>query len=326
MSGPDPDPRGEPEAPDEFAQIARLYRPLTRGAPEALDLLDDAAVIPQRPGQDLVVTKDAIVEGVHFPRGERPDLIAQKLLRVNLSDLAAKGAEPWGYFLAVSWPKRFGWSERRRFADGLAEDGEGFGLSLLGGDTTSAPDILTASVTMLGWCPEGRMVRRAGARVGDLVMVSGSIGDGWLGLKAALGELADPGGVLAGRYRLPRPRLDLRASLRAYAHAAADVSDGLIADAGHIARASAVRLRLDLDRTPLSNEAQAWLDMQPDRVAALVALASGGDDYQVICTAPPEAAAQMGLTVIGTVEAGEGIIVTAGGEAVEAGAGGWRHG
>jgi thiamine-monophosphate kinase len=310
------------DLPDEFGQIARLYRPLTRGAPEALDLLDDAAVIPSRPGYDLVVTKDAMVEGVHFLPEEAPEFVARKLLRVNLSDLAAKGAEPYGYFLATAWPKGFGWSKRQRFAAGLAEDGEAFGLVLLGGDTVSTPGPLTVSLTMLGWVPAGRMVRRSGARPGDLVMISGPIGDGWLGLSAARGETPDPDGYLAGRFRLPTPRLALRDVLLAGATATADVSDGLIADAGHIALASGVKLRLDLDVMAMSAAARAWLDMQPDRSQALLALASGGDDYEIVCTGPE---VLPGLTQIGEVTTGEGVAVHVGGRDVATGPGGWRH-
>ena len=316
MSAPD-------EAPDEFGQIAELYRPLTRGAPEALALLDDAAVIPSRPGFDLVVTKDAMVEGVHFLPGEAPDLVARKLLRVNLSDLAAKGAEPYGYFLATAWPKDWGWAERRRFADGLAQDGEAFDLILLGGDTVSTPGPLTVSLTLLGWTPSGRMVRRGGGRPGDLLMVSGTIGDGWLGLLAAKGELDDPAGWLAGRYRAPTPRLDLRDVLRDGASAAADVSDGLIADAGHIATASGCGLKLDLAALPLSEPARAWLSRQPERAVALAALASGGDDYEVVCAAPEPLD---GFTVIGNLTAEPGRRIEVDGLLIEAGAGGWRHG
>jgi len=325
MSGPEPDAPAPGGTPDEFEQIARLYRPLTRGAPEALDLLDDAAVIPQRPGFDLVITKDAVVEGVHFPVGERPDLVARKLLRVNLSDLAAKGAEPWGYFLSVSWPPGADWAARQDFARGLAEDGETYGLRLLGGDTTSTPGPLSASATLLGWVPAGGMVRRGGARAGDLVLVSGPIGDGWLGLKAVQGEIPDLDGELADRYRLPRPRLDLRERLRAHASAAADVSDGLIADAGHIGRASGLGVRLDLEALPLSAPARRWLAGQPDRAAALASLACGGDDYELVCTAPPDEARALGLTVIGEMAAGQGVEALVEGRAVATGAGGWRH-
>lgn len=320
MSGADERPSDDL---DEFGQIARLYRPLTRGAPEALDLLDDAAVIPSRPGFDLVVTKDAMVEGVHFLAGEAPDLVARKLLRVNLSDLAAKGAEPYGYFLGTAWPKAYGWTARQRFAAGLAEDGEAFGLILLGGDTVSTPGPLTLSLTLLGWVPAGRMIRRSGGSPGDLVMVSGTVGDGFLGLAAARGETPDPDGFLAGRYRLPTPRLDLRQALASGARAAADVSDGLIADAWHVAQASGCGLRLDLERLPLSASTRAWLERQPDRAAALIALACGGDDYEVVCAGP---APIDGFTVMGVLTPSADRDVRVEGQTVEAGAGGWRHG
>ena len=308
---------------NEFSEIARLFRPLTGGAAGAFDLLDDAAVVPQRPGFDLVVTKDAIVEGVHFPVGERPDLIARKLVRVNLSDLAAKAAEPFGCFLAVAWPKAFGPAERKAFAGGLGADLQAFGLALLGGDTVSTPGPFMASLTALGWVPEGRMVRRAGAAVGDLVAVSGTIGDGTLGLAAAGGEIEDAGGWLADRYRLPTPRLDLRPALRAHATAAADVSDGVIADAGHIANASGVGMRLDLDALPLSPAARRWLDLQPDRAAALIRLATGGDDYEVICTI--QDTAPEGFTAIGAVVAGSGVEARLDGVRLDVAQGGWRH-
>lgn len=312
MSGPDP---------DEFEQIAALYRPLTRGAPEALDLLDDAAVIPQRPGFDLVITKDALVAGVHFLPDDPLDLVARKLLRVNLSDLAAKGAEPYGYFLATAWPKTHGWPDRQTFAEGLRIDGEAFGLTLLGGDTVSTPGPLTLSATMLGWVPAGGMVRRGGARIGDQVLVSGTIGDGGLGLRAARGVLADPTGELADRYRLPRPRLDLRERLRAGASAAADVSDGLIADAGHVAKASGLGFKLDLDRLPLSEPAKAWVAGEPNRAAALLWLATAGDDYEIVCASPGPLA---GFTSIGEVTA-SGLEVMVAGTRVDPGPGGWRH-
>ena len=321
MSGPE----GEEGRLDEFAQIERLYRPLTRGAPEALRLLDDAAVIPQRAGFDFVVTKDAMVEGVHFPVGEPADLVARKLLRVNLSDLAAMGAEPYGYLLATVWPKDAGLAERTAFAEGLRIDGEAFGLSLLGGDTVSTDGPRTFSLTLLGWVPHGSALLRSGARPGDRVLVSGPIGDGWLGLEAVFGRIADPTGELTRAYRLPDPRLDLAKAARAHASAGADISDGLIADAGHIAKASGVGLELHLDRLPLSEPAKAWLAGQPNRAAALVQLASGGDDYELVLTAAPLAAAELGLSEVGVVSAGEGMRVLVDGAPVEVAAGGWRH-
>lgn len=333
MSGPDPD-----DGPvDEFDWIDRCLRPLAKDTPEAFDLLDDAAAVPARPGFDLVVSADTIVEGVHFRPDDPPDLIARKLLRVNLSDLAAKGAQPYAYVLTVAWPSRFGWPQRRAFAQGLGEDQAAFGLKLLGGDTTATPGPLTASATIFGWIPSGAMVRRAAASSGDVVLVSGTIGDGWLGLAAcarSTGLDAEDEAWLADRYRLPQPRTGLAEALRAHAHAAADVSDGLIADAGRIARASGVRLALDLDRLPLSPAARAWLSRQPDEAAARIDLASGGDDYEIVCTAPAgqaqrliEAARAVGvaLTEIGIVAAGEGTAVLIGGEERPIVRAGWRH-
>lgn len=309
--------------PDEFEQIARLYRPLIQGASEALNLLDDVAVIPSRPGFDLVVTKDAMVAGVHFLPDDPPELVARKLLRVNLSDLAAKGAEPFGYFLMTAWPVGFAFAGREAFARGLATDGTDFGLSLLGGDTVSTPGPLTVSATLLGWVPAGRAILRSGARPGDRLWVSGTIGDGWLGLRAARGEIDSS--ELAARYRLPTPRLDLSPVLKTHAHAAADVSDGLIADAGHLAETSGLEVRIDLERVPLSDPARRWLAAQPDREQALLALASGGDDYEVVCAADPPSADLDGLTEIGLFQPGQGTDVRLDGRVVAAGAGGWRH-
>lgn len=323
---------------DEFDWIERCLMPLAADAPEALGLLDDAAVIAARPGHDLVISKDALVEGVHFLPTDGLDGVARKLLRVNLSDLAAKGAQPYGYFLAVAWPERFGWSDRAVFAQGLGDDQRRFGLKLFGGDTVSTPGPLTASLTILGWVPAGGMVRRSGARVGDVVLVSGTIGDGALGLEAAQGGLAELSQAdrtaMALRYHRPEPRLDLAPPLRAMASAAADISDGLIADAGRLAIASQVRLELDLDRTPLSPSAERWLALQPDPRAGLLRLASGGDDYEVICTAPAAtvdaliqaaAALGLGLTRVGRVSAGEGVVVIHRGEGLVIDRAGYRH-
>jgi thiamine-monophosphate kinase len=298
---------------DEFDFIARLMKPLTKGAPEALGLLDDAAAIAPRPGFDLIVTTDMIVEGVHFLPSDPLDLVARKLLRVNLSDLAAKAAEPWGWFLSVSWPRGCGWSEREAFARGLAQDQDAFGLKLLGGDTTSTPGPLTANAVLLGWTASGQAKLRSGARAGDVVLVSGVIGDGWLGLKAALGEIEAPGALQ--RYRLPEPRLGLREALSA-AHASADISDGLLADAGRIAIASGLSAEIELERLPLSDDGLRHVAAAADRGAALAELASGGDDYELVCTASPEraeqvvaAAARAGvrMTAVGLMAEGQGV-------------------
>ena len=314
---------------DEFEAIAELFRPLTGGAPEAADLLDDAAFLPARPGFDLVITQDAVVEGVHFLPDDPPELVARKLLRVNLSDLAAKAAEPFGYLLSVAWSPRWDAPARAAFARGLADDQAEYGIRLLGGDTVSTPGPMTASVTALGYAPEGRAVRRAGARPGDGVYVSGSIGDGWLGLLAAQGRLdlsAADVASLADRYRLPRPRVELRGLLAASASACADVSDGLAADLGHVAAASGVGAVLDLEAVPLSGPARSWLETQPDRAAALIQLTTGGDDYEVVFTAaaPPEAG-PVPVTRIGEVVSGLGVLVRHAGAEVQLPLAGWRH-
>ena len=316
---------------DEFDFIARLMKPLTGGAPEALGLLDDAAAIPARPGFDLIVTNDMIVEGVHFLASDPLDLVARKLLRVNLSDLAAKGAEPWGWFLAVAWPARCGWAEREAFARGLAEDQAQFGLNLLGGDTTSTPGPLTASATLLGWVSTGQAKLRKAARAGDVILVSGTIGDGWLGLKAALGEIAAPQALQ--RYRLPEPRLDLRKALIA-AQACADVSDGLLADAGRIAIASSLGVEIDLERIPLSDDGLRHMGGSASPLDALIALASGGDDYELVLTAAPERAvhviaaaetAGVRMTVVGRMIEGQGVRGLYQGREVQLGRLGYRH-
>jgi thiamine-monophosphate kinase len=321
---------------DEFDSIARLFRPLAATAPEALGLMDDAAVLPFRTGRDLVVTADAIVEGIHFLPDDPPDLIARKLLRVNLSDLAAKAAEPYGHILTIAWSPA--WEEARRtaFARGLGEDQAAFGLKLFGGDTVSTPGPMTASVTLFGWVARGRMVKRSGARVGDIVLVSGTIGDGGLGLKAARGELTVEGADwLANRYRLPQPRLALRQALLEHASAAADVSDGLLADAGHIGEASGLGVEIELGSIPISPSARFFLPSGDDELGSRLALATSGDDYEIVCACPPgkatafqAAALEAGvpLTVIGRMVAGQGVRTVFRGRPVPLDRLGWRHG
>lgn len=323
MSGPD-----APTTPDEFGQIAELFRPLTGGDPGAFDLLDDAALLPLSAGARTVVTQDALVEGVHFPVGEAPGDVAARFIRVNLSDLAAKGAEPFAWLQTLAWSPDWPLEKRRAFAAGLAREAATFGIRLLGGDTVSTPGPLMVSGAFFGRCPEGGFVPRSGARPGDLLAVSGPIGDAGLGLRALRGEVEDPGGVLAGRFRRPVPRLDLREVLRASASAAADVSDGLVADARHVAEASGCGVVLDLEAMPLSSEAAAWLAATPDEAAGRLALATSGDDYQVVMAARPEARSALaaaGCVVIGGFVEGDSIVRFRGRE-VDAGAGGWRHG
>ncbi len=319
------------EPPDELDWIAAL-RPLTRGAPAALGLMDDAAVLPSRPDHDLVITEDAMVEGVHFLMGESADIVARRLLRTNLSDLAAKAAEPFGYTLMTAWPAERGWHDREAFIRGLGEELETYGVIPLGGDTVSTSGPLTVSATMFGWVPSGKAVKRSGAKPGDALVVIGTIGDGLLGLRATRGEVDDPHGDLARHYRLPEPWLGMRSALRAHASAAADVSDGLLIDVVHIADASNVGARLDLDRMPLSSSGHAWLTRQPDRAAAALELASGGDDYALVCAAAEpdaliSAVHELGgeAVAIGAFTAEPGLEVLFRGRPLTPDSLGWRH-
>lgn len=321
----------------EFETIRRLFAPLAH--PEwGRGLGDDVAVVPSRPGHDLVLTKDAIVEGVHFLPTDPLDTVARKLMRVNLSDLAAKGAEPFGYLLACHWSPRCGWPERMLFADGLRVDQKAFGVALIGGDTVATPGPASFSMTLLGWTPKGRAVGRAGARPGDLVFVTGAIGDGWLGLEAVQGKLpldAERVAALADHYRMPSPRTGFALPIRDMATAAVDVSDGLIADLGHLSEAGGVGIEIDLEAVPLSAAGHAWFEGRVDEQAALEKLVTGGDDYEIAFTAPArdEAALRreaerrhLRLTRIGRVTAGQGVTARFAGRAVAFDRSGFTHG
>lgn len=320
----------------EFETIQRLLKPLAH--PEwARGLADDVAVLPSRPGHDLILTKDAIIEGVHFLPDDPLDTVAQKLLRVNLSDLAAKGAEPFGYLLACHWSERCGWPEREAFVAGLRRDQAIFDISLLGGDTVKTPGPASFSATLMGWVPSSSTVSRGGARPGDLVFVTGTIGDGWLGLQAAQGTLSlepERMDALEAAYRTPMPRLEFAPVVRGLATASADVSDGLLADAGHIAEASGVCVELDLEVLPLSAAAQAWLESRVDPQGALELLATGGDDYEIVLTVPAGAEnalrreaerRHLRLTRIGRVTEGKGVTVRHLGQEIVPTRTGWTH-
>lgn len=240
----------------EFARIARHFRPLAAGFPGALDLTDDAALVRLPPGMEQVVTTDAMVEGVHFLRDDPPEDIAAKLLRVNLSDLAAMGAEPAGYTLMTALPGWVSESWLERFAAALESDQRQYGIHLIGGDSVATPGPLLLSVTALGQLPAGTALMRSGAAPGDLVVVSGSIGDAALGLGIALKnlEIDDPvqRDYLLRRLRRPEPRLELGRSLRGLASAAVDISDGLIAVLGHIGETSGLSASLNSVCLPFS--------------------------------------------------------------------------
>ena len=304
--------------PPEFDRIARHFRPLA--GPGSLDLTDDAAVFAPPAGRELVMTADAMVEGVHFLPGTAPGLVARKLLRVNLSDLAAMGATPFGYLLTLSAPRALTDAWFAGFAAGLRLDQAAYAIALLGGDTTETPGPLCLSLTAIGHVAPGTALRRSGARPGDWLWVTGTIGDGVLGLAAARGELADPDGYLKGRYDLPSPRLGL--PLQGWARAAMDVSDGLFQDLGHICRASGVSATVQAAAIPLSPAAAAagpaWLER------AWI----GGDDYELLLAAPPGAAPPAGVaaTHIGTFGAGQGVsVVGPAGEPLDLAQRGWSH-
>jgi len=312
--------------PAEFALIARHFRPLAGVG--ALDLQDDAAVLAPPAGRELVLTCDAMVAGVHFLPDDPPDLVGRKLLRVNLSDLAAKGALPIGYLMTVSTPRETSDEWFAAFAAGLLQDQRQYGVTLLGGDTTSTPGPISLSLTILGHVAPGHAVRRAGARAGDAIWVTGTIGDGALGLAVAHGRLADPTGYLLSRYRLPQPRVGI--AIDGIASAGMDVSDGLVQDLGHICRASGVVAEIEAARVPLSPQA---------RVAGgpwLTTCLTGGDDYELLLAVPPEREAALrdaaqatgtAVTRIGRFLAGapEVIVRGADGQPLSLDRGGWSH-
>jgi thiamine-monophosphate kinase len=272
--------------PPEFALIARHFRPLAGEG--ALDLSDDAALLDLPPGRQLVLAADAMVEGVHYLPDDPPETIGRKLLRVNLSDLAAMGAMPLGYLMTTSFARGTAEDWIAAFVRGLAQDQAEFGLRVLGGDTTATPGPTSLSLTILGTVAPGAALRRAGARPGDEVWVSGTIGDGALGLRVLRGELpGDAAGHLVDRYRLPRPRLALGQAVAGLAHAGLDVSDGLVQDLGHLCRAGGCAAEIEAAAVPFSDAAAALLAADP---ALLPALVTGGDDYELLFAAPPEAA------------------------------------
>ncbi len=263
--------------PPEFDLIGRHFRALA--GPAGLNLEDDAAVLTPPPGRELVLAADTMVAGVHYLPDDPADGVAQKLLRVNLSDLAAMGAAPLGYLLTVSAPAGTPDSWFAGFAAGLARDQADFGVTLLGGDTTSTPGPITLSLTIIGHVAPGQAVRRRGAKPGDEVWVTGTIGDGALGLAVSLGKLADSSGHLRRRYCVPEPRLGL--PLAGLASAAIDVSDGLLQDLGHLCRLGRCGAEIEAAAVPLSAPARA---AGPEWFPSCL---GGGDDYELLLAVPP---------------------------------------
>ncbi len=310
----------EPSGEDKL--IERFFKPLAQH-PGALALSDDAAYLTPPAGHDLVLTTDMTVAGVHFFPDDPPETIGRKALRVNLSDLAAKGAEPIGALLAISFAEDFDEGWVANFSRGLGEDCVAFACPLLGGDTTKTPGPLSISISAIGKVPSGKMVKRVGAKAGDLVVVSGTIGDAALALEmkrrilsGGLGDLNKPQvAELMRRYRIPEPRVALASTLREFANAAMDVSDGLVGDLAKLARVSGASAKIETAKIPLSNPAH---DAIAGEAALLEVALTGGDDYEVLCAvtesrfgAFAEAAGKAGVpvTAIGRFEAGEGISV-----------------
>jgi len=326
---------------DEFARIERFFCPLAAGFAGALSLEDDAALVTVPPGQELVITTDAMVAGRHFLPEDAPEDVAIKLLRVNLSDLAAMGATPLAYTLITSLPREIDEAWLARFAGGLAEDQRRFGLHLIGGDSVSTQGPVTVSITAFGLVAAGRALKRKGAAVGDSVFVTGTIGDALLGLHLALGNPipttdADRAWLLE-RLRRPVPRVALAHDLIGLASAAIDVSDGLVADFSHLCAASGVAGLLGIDRLPLSPAASAVVQQRPEMLPVLLA---GGDDYELLFTAPPEHAPALvalgvrhgvPITEVGSVNAaasggtGNITVFDATGRPVPLGSAGWTH-
>lgn len=312
--------------PSEDDLIARYLAPLA--GPGGFGLRDDAAIATPPPGHDLVVTKDMLVAGVHFFPDDPPDAIARKALRVNLSDLAAKGAEPSGTLLGLGLPQD--WTEEwlAGFVAGLTDDCRRFGCPVLGGDTvampsTDRPGPLTLSITAFGTVPAGRLVPRTGARAEDVIYVSGTIGDAVLGLlirwdrsedRAWIAALApEHRDALLARHLRPEPRLALREALRTHARCAMDVSDGFIGDLAKMLKLEALGASLVVTDLPLSQAVRAAFAHEPSLCAKAL---TGGDDYEVICCVPSDQAAGfeaaagragVPVTAVGTAEAGRGV-------------------
>jgi thiamine-monophosphate kinase len=333
---------------DEFEVIRTLFAPLAKQA-DARGLVDDAAVLEARGA--LVVTTDAIVEGVHFLPDDPIETVAMKALRVNVSDIVGKGARPTAALLTLIWPNHRPSDEIAAFAQGLARDLEHFGVALIGGDTTATPGPLTVSVALFGEPCGARTPSRADAKPGeDLWLIGGEIGSAWLGRRLCAGEMKldelrrgrdeaearNDSRTLAGRmpdyltlpgedfdaeaawlmstYLAPFVRPECAPIVARFASASMDVSDGLVIDAGKLAAASGVALRIDSAEIPLSIPAQRWVDAGGE----LASLLTGGDDYVVLFTAPPDSrealmaadkSMALRLTRIGRVETGAGVAI-----------------
>ncbi|HEY1779438.1 MAG TPA: thiamine-phosphate kinase [Roseiarcus sp.] len=315
--------------------IARYFAPLA--GPAGLELRDDAALVRPLPGEDLVLTTDALVAGVHFFADDPPGAIARKALRVNLSDLAAKAARPLGFLLALALPPDWRDEWLAAFAEGLGADVRAFECPLLGGDTVMTPGPLTLSVTAMGSVAQGRMPRRTGVRPGDRLYVTGTIGDAAIGLKIRQGrgpDIPQPDkAFLLERYLVPEPRLKLIDAMAAHANGGMDISDGFVGDLAKMLDVSGVSARVPIDRLPLSPAARAAIAADS---SWLEVAATGGDDYELLASAARESApafeaaaraAGVPLTFVGEAVKGRGppSFISAGGDSVHFERGAYSH-
>ena len=309
----------QPRRPGESALIAHYFAPLCKDD-AAFGLTDDAAFLPMSDGQQLVLTKDMLVADIHFFADDQPDFIAAKALRVNLSDLAAKGAKPLGYLLGLGLPTN--WTEEwlAQFCKGLKRNQDEFDFPLLGGDTAKSPDRLTLSITAFGTIAQDRLVLRKNATPGDGLYVSGTIGDGALGLATRQGRYAsilspEHHDYLTDRFLMPRPRMALREVIARFASAGMDISDGLLGDAAKMAKAANVALLIDQSLIPVSEAAQQLVKHDLRLWDVII---SGGDDYELLFAVPQKyettaehMARDAGIPIkrIGSVVEGAGVIL-----------------
>lgn len=308
--------------PGEFDLIARYFAPLARNTPGALGLQDDAVTFTPPAGCELVLTTDALTADLHFLRSDPPDLIARKMLRVNLSDLAGKGAKPLGYLMTTAFDQSVDEAWVKKFAEGLAQDQAEFGLTLLGGDTTATPGPLALTATLIGSVPAGRALRRTGAKPGDRILVTGTIGDGYFGLGTLRGEFGhlpvEHRRFLTARYQLPEPRVAFGQALteRKLGQAGMDISDGLAADLSHMCAASGCGAQVTLPQVPIS---PALAELLADDPNLLLSAVTGGDDYELILAVAPDqvaaahaaaAVSNTQITEIGVFTIGKDVIFT----------------
>jgi thiamine-monophosphate kinase len=297
--------------PSEDELIARFFAPLA--GPDGLGLRDDAALMRPPPGEDLVLTTDALVAGVHFFADDPPEAIARKALRVNLSDLAAKGARPLGFLLSLVLPRDWKEDWLKAFAAALGADASAYHCPIIGGDTVATPGPLTICITALGGVAAGRMVARTGVRAGDRIYVTGCIGDAAIGLALRRGRGPEipraERAFLIERYLTPEPRVALAGVMSRHASGGMDVSDGLVGDLTKMLSVSGVSARVPIFRLPLSFAARAAIAADPDLFAVA---ATGGDDYELIASVAPQSASAFAAEA-----AAAGVPVTLIGEAIE---------